>query len=200
MTTPWIIAFAALWALVLMLAFLMLGTLRRLLPLLGLAEDRISESLRSMRRGGLPVGTSIPAFSVEKMHGGTLSEADLNGVTSAVLFLGANCPACERLSRDLSAGYVPDLGANLVVVSDNPDQARQFAGSVSVPVIADPAKSLATIFESDRTPHLFVTDERARVVAIGSPNDWDVVAKLLVRADGGGVTDQEARGMAATAS
>lgn len=192
MSTPWIFVVLALWAVVMTLGFLVLGTLRRLLPVIADAEAVVSDARRATRRGGLTVGTMLPAFSVETVNGGVLTRSELRGEASVVLFLGVNCPACEQLNHDLARGHLPDLDASLVVVSNDPSQAHEFAANTLVPVVADVDRSITAAFESDRTPHAFVLDDELRVVGVGSPNDWVGLRELIREGRRGGVAGEKA--------
>jgi hypothetical protein len=58
-------------------------------------------------------------------------------------------------------------------------------------VLVQEDRSLAHLFESAATPHAFVVDHDARVLASGTPNDWDRLRELVTRAErGGGLTEK----------
>lgn len=182
----WVVAFVTLWALVLLLAFLVLGTLRRLTPIIERAETNLAAAVIGASPGGLEPGTVVPPFSVQQVDGRAFTEADLNGSRSIVLFLSRNCQSCERFIRDLKKERVPELGARLVAVTDEPEQARELAVSAEVSVVVQENRSLARIFETNATPHAFVLDEARRVLTSGTPNDWGGLRQLLARSEGGG--------------
>lgn len=178
MSTPWIAAFAALWLTVFVVAYLVLGMLRRLLPVVTEAEGILADARRRARTGGLDVGARIPDFDVMTVSGERLTRSDLIGSRTMLLFLGPTCPACERFNHDLIEGVVPDLDARLVVVTSDAEQALSLYG-VPLAVVADSERVLAGALQSDRTPHAFVVDPDARVAAVGSPNAWDQLRDLL---------------------
>ena len=101
--------FAALWLTVFVVAYLVLGMLRRMLPVLTEAEGILADARRRARTGGLDVGARIPDFEVMTVSGERLSRSDLIGPRTILLFLGPRCPACERFTQDLAEGVVPDL-------------------------------------------------------------------------------------------
>lgn len=189
MTTPWIIAFVALWALVMVLGVLVLGTLRRLAPVLERADLSRSDAAELVSPGGLPIGATVPEFSVFRADRAPFTEKSLEGSKTIVLFLSSSCQPCERLVADLRDGDVPDLGVALVVVTDDPDHADALDRAADVTVLAQDDRSLAHVFESKATPHAFVVDEARRVVATGTPNDWGGLRQLLARAERGGDRD-----------
>lgn len=182
MTTPWIAVVVALWTFVVMLGLIMLGTLRRIAPILERAEARLAQTPSIM---GLPVGATVPSFAAEDVGGGTFTDADLLGATATVLFLGSSCKACESFVGDLESGRAPDLGVRLVTVVADLEAARALAQSPEVVVVIDEERSLARAFESNIVPQTFVVDEHGRVRASGKPNDWEGVRHLLTIAEGG---------------
>lgn len=185
MSTPWVAAFLALWAIVILLAFIVLGTLRRLVPLLERAEASLATANDTARRSGLSPGTPVPAFSARELGGATFTDADLRGSTTIVFFLGSACAACGRFVDDFRAARVPNLGARLVVVADVLEEAENF-DAAGVTVLLQRNRSLARVFESDRVPHAFVINEDGHVLANGWPNDWERLEALVREAEEGG--------------
>jgi peroxiredoxin len=183
-TGIWIVAFAALWLLVVALGLLVLGTLRRLLPLIERAEGVLSAAESS--REGLRSGEMVPPFTAHEVGGSTITEADLEGRRSIVLFLSPSCRACEGMVGDLKEGTVPDLGASLLAISDDREQARAFEPSHGITVLVQDGRSLADVFLSTVTPHAFVIDEERRVRASAIPSDWDSLRQLTDSATKGG--------------
>lgn len=179
MTGPWIVAFAALWIVVVLLTLVVLGVLRRVIPILAQAEEALSRATEAGRHGGLRAGAQVPPFSVQTLSGATLNETDLRGSPSAVLFLGHTCKACEWLVADLNVGRIPQLGALLVVVSDDARQAQAFRSAGDIAIVAEDGGALARAFESDRTPQAFVVGEDGRIRGSGTPNDWQDLQDLL---------------------
>jgi cytochrome oxidase Cu insertion factor (SCO1/SenC/PrrC family) len=123
-TTPWIITFVALWAIVILLALIVLGTLRRVIPLLESAEESLAAGRASLGPGGLPVGARVPPFTAHSIGGSPFTELDLRDTTTVALFIGTSCPACEQLVDDLENDLAPELNARLVVVSESAESAR----------------------------------------------------------------------------
>lgn len=185
MTTPWIVAFVALWALVVLLGLLVLGALRRLVPLIERSEELVSSAARSLTIGGLAPGGSVPSFTAEDIHGATFADTDFEEAPTIILFLEPACKACELLVRDLQEGQVPDLGARLVVVSSDRAEAERLARSSEVMVIVDGDRSVARAFQSAVSPQTFVVDEHRMVLASGTPNEWDELRRLVMAAKGG---------------
>lgn len=195
MTTPWIAAFVGLSVVVVMLGLLVLGMLRRLAPLIERSEQVLSTAERRVAVGGLPPGTAVPAFVAEQVEGAAFSASDLRGTTTIVLFLDSDCKACEELVADLVHDRVPDIGAPLVVVSDERAEARTLARSTDVVVLVDEDRSLATAFETRVTPQAFVLSD-GRVRASGTPNNWESMSNLLASTTKGGDRETAAAAVA----
>lgn len=178
MTSPWVAAFLALTTLVLTLSLIVLGTLRRLVPLLESSQDVLSQTARRMTIGGLVPGSAVPPFLAVQADGAAFTERDLGGRTTALLFLDTGCEACHELVFDLANGQAPDIGVPLVVVSNDREQALALTHSTEVLVLIDEDRSFAAAFDTRVTPQAFVLRD-ARVHATGTPNSWDGLRELL---------------------
>jgi len=185
MTSAWTIAFLALSLLVLLLAVLVVGTLRRIAVVLERAQAELpAASDRSMTLGISP-GSTIPYFTAEEVGRGAFTSDDLLGSPAVVLFLGTSCAPCRDLIDDLRAGHVPETAARLVVVVDASD-AAELAVSSHVTVLAERDKEVARAFETTATPHGFAVSPDGVVSAVGHPNDWEAVARLAAEFNQGG--------------
>jgi hypothetical protein len=184
-TGLWLAAFVALWVLVTFIGLVVLGTLRRVTPLIEAAEAAAT-SATTASLGGLLVGSRVPAFTAETVDRQVFTEMRLETGRSGVLFLSRSCDACERLADDLARGEVPpDLGVPLIVVSDEATSASEFSRSVDVTVLVDERRVVADAFDVRIVPRAFVVGERRLVLAAGRPNDWDGLRSLISTAEGG---------------
>jgi len=191
----WIAAFVAFASLVLLLGLLVLGTLRRITPLLERTEESL-QTAATASLGGLPVGARVPPFEARDTHGASFTDGDLLGATSLVLFVGPSCRACERLVEDLRAGSVPYLGARLFVVPDSADLAPELDRTTGITVLVDTERTLARAFEMRVVPQAFVVDVHGVVLAAGRPNSWDEVQSLLATEGGDRDSDIAAAALA----
>jgi hypothetical protein len=189
MTDPWIVAFIALWMLVIVIGLLVLGTLRRIVPTLERLESYAPPISADAIPRGLPAGASIPELEAERAGGGQFAISDLRGSLSFVLFLSDECRPCARFVRDLTKDRVPELGARLVVVVESASLAEQVARAQGVTVLIQRERELADVFDSNVTPHAFALDADAVVLASGTPNDWTRLRLLGQAAAKGGESD-----------
>lgn len=189
MTDPWIVAFVALWLLVVVIGLLVLGALRRIVPILERLESYTPPVSVDALPRGLPRGTRIPEFEAERAGGGQFGTSDLRGSPSFVLFLSEECRPCARFIRDLARDRVPELGGKLVVVADNASLAHQFAPAQGLTVLVQRDREIADVFESNVTPHAFALDADAMVLGGGTPNDWTRLRHLGQPAAKGGESE-----------
>lgn len=185
MSTPWIIAFAALWLLVIVLGLVVLGAFRRLEFWFSEAQKALDAATAQLRSDGLQTGEIVGAFSATTIDGARFGRADLLEEPSIVLFISSDCAACELLLSGLERGVLPDSSERFVVVTDNHADAERVT-SASATVVIQQAASVAQAFKSHRTPHVFVLDANGHVVANGSPNTWEDMADLVTASGKGG--------------
>jgi peroxiredoxin len=184
------IALAVTAACVALIGLLVLGFLRQAIPLLESAENAFSTLRSRLAVAGLPAGMRVPTFNAQTIDGEFFADRDLLGTPSVVLFLEESCRGCRRLLASLAANDMPQLPAQIILVGDERDRAtfakaRQ-SGAV---VLIQAGGSISRIFESDRTPHMFVLDEDAIVRASGTPNTWAAIEELVAAAQKGGVQE-----------
>lgn len=191
MTAPWAAAFVALWMLVVVLGFLVVGTLRRLAPILERLESESPPISADAAPRGLPRGTPVPEFEAKQAGGAPFGASGLRGAPSFVLFLSEDCRACARFVRDLGKGRVPELGAQLVVVVDDAPLALELARADGVTVLVQRDRKIADIFESNVSPHAFALDAEGVVLASGTPNDWTRLRRLREPAPKGGGSEPD---------
>jgi len=191
MSGAWIAAFLALWVVVLLLGLLVLGTLRRIAPLLERAESHLAASSGAAGRLGLEPGVPVPKFQVATVEGATVTDADLRGKTSIVLFIRRGCPACAPLIDQLKGGEAAKLGIQLVVAAEEESLAEELASAEAVTAIAQPDRSLANAFQTNATPHAFAVATSGVVAESGFPNSVEQLEVLaaLVR-EGGDVSTE----------
>jgi hypothetical protein len=152
-TTPWIVAFGLLWALVVLVVFVLVGVLRRVTNVLETAESQLTSD-----GSGASVMSRIPDFELYDRNGIGASSLELITEPTIVLFLESACRPCKQLAIDLD-GIGESLDAvPLIVVLDDTDQGRQFPLPASVHALYDRDHVVADLFQSVVTPQAFVVD------------------------------------------
>jgi peroxiredoxin len=180
----WIVAFAALFGTVALLALAFLGTLRRISVVLERAEAQL-RATPGPGPGGLEPGSEIPDFSGITSDGSPFTRSNVLGKPSVMVFLSNNCPACRVLERDLQTDPSVLDGRVIAVVSDLEDAERLAAVVPELEVVVQDERSIASAFSSNATPHAFAIDAGGVVVSSGRPNTVDSLNRLISEAEGG---------------
>jgi peroxiredoxin len=186
---PWIAAFTALCVMVVVLALIVLGTLRGISTVLAQVEEQIRRC--PLQPQGLSSGTPVPNLEAERPDGSKFTTSDLRSAPSVVLFLSSSCRPCHALATELSSNRIELYGARLFVVlndwSDAEDLDLNLDGSVEI--LYQVEGSVSHAFGSNATPHAFAIDAEGRVVSQGTPNSLTRL-KALARSIGeGGVNE-----------
>jgi len=178
---PWIAAFLALWLLVLALALLQLGLLRRIAPVLEAAERQLHGGAVAL--SGLPAGAPLPDFAVETRDGEVVRASSLRGQETIWLLASPGCAPCEALAAELRDAGEPALGVPLVAVADASGAGLRLPPGVVTLFQRDRAAAVA--LQADATPHAVAVDGDGVVVATTTPNTLDDLQALAALLTGG---------------
>ncbi len=189
MTTPWIVAFAVLWLIVLLTLVVVTGVVRRSISVIEELGSAPADLAFGAEYGGIEPGTLEPDFAASDRAGRLLSRDDLGGEAHVVAFLSSACPPCARLANELHrASDVRDLG--LVVVLEDTDAARAIPFPEGVTVLHQHGRAVSEAFESRVTPHAFAVSPDGVVRSVAIPDGVSTLRQLLERArEGGGVRE-----------
>lgn len=186
MTGPWAAAVVLLWLLVVLLAVLVLGLLRRLGPVLERAERALRAGGVPEDLGGLPAGSRVQPFQVLE-RGRRVDFAEAGPADRVVLFVDASCPACTTLTEALGDG--PALaGLPLVVVPGQSTPAEHYAGlaAAGAVVLSQPDGAASAAFGQLAFPWAVALagDVVVGQTVPGSPEDLVRLASELRAASG----------------
>lgn len=176
MTTPWIAAFAALWAISLVTAFLVLGLMRRISNVLEGVEQRLRGQAP---HGGLPIGSAVAYFEARGEDGQIITSEQLMSRGNVYLFLSEGCSPCEELARELQAA--PDLTTQwpLAVVFDTPRDVQVARPSPGNLTLFDSSRSVFRAFDIDATPFAVAVDGTGTVIGNSVPNSIGTLKELV---------------------
>jgi peroxiredoxin len=133
----------------------------------------------------LPVGAPMPEFSVSGSDGATVTNADLVGAPSVVLFFRTTCPDCQREMPYVEAAFKRVSGVRFVAISkeDNSAVAAYWNDNgMTIPYYFDPSGEVSTAFDIHFVPTLYLFDSKGKVVytAIETFNlSTDELTKLI---------------------
>lgn len=186
MSTPWIAAFAGLAALVILLGLLVLGTLRRISPILEKAESKLLLMPSDLAPAGLAPGTPVPDFQAQDLNGSAFRAVDLRGTEGIVLFLDSDCEPCRTLTSEVVADNGGGLDARLTVVVDSRADGLELDRIPGITVLHQVDREVARAFQSSVAPHAFAISAAGTVVETGNPNTLKDLQAIAHRIKGGG--------------
>src|SRR6516162_1547839 len=98
----WLVSYFALWLIVLLLGFLLLGALRALGLLRWRLEQLEATTPSRMGRGGLKPGKKAPDFTLPSIAGHEVSLHDFAGRKVFLVFTQSGCKPCHRIVPELN--------------------------------------------------------------------------------------------------
>lgn len=187
MTGPWIAGFAALSLLVVVLAVVVTGILRRSNATLERLDDYMKLQARTREMSRRALGTAVPEFSSHDIQGRLVSSQELFADRSLVLFLGGSCEPCDDLVEEMMSSEV-DLGPVRLVLAGRLETVTKLVerfGAASVVGFADTdTNELSQAFDNRVIPQAFVVDPPGVLVAADIPNNIRDLERLAGRVEG----------------
>lgn len=182
---PWIIAFAALSFVVLIVGLLVVGIQRRLSTVLEAAEAVVRLSGASFGAAGLPAGSVVPYFEAYDEQGRPISSAVLLAEPAIVVFLASDCEPCHRLVADLATIETRPLGVELIVVLSEGDTGLRIPTLGGLTPVYQRDRGVAAAFDSSASPHAFAIGSERTIVGSATPNSFGQLEQLALRLRGG---------------
>jgi methylamine dehydrogenase accessory protein MauD len=167
MSIFWITGFAILWAVVIFLGFLLLGTLRSLGVLSWRLEQLEATTPRRLGRDGLKPGKKAPDLTLPGANGKAISLHEFAGRKVLLVFTQSGCSPCKAIIPELNR-----LGPGeqvLVINNGDPDATRKWSTEVGArfPVLAQEKFSVSRKYEVYATPFAFLINERGFIASKG---------------------------------
>jgi methylamine dehydrogenase accessory protein MauD len=175
----------ALWLAVLLIGFLLMGTLRAL----GLLQWKVDqlEATRPPRgnRSGLKPGTKAPEFTLSNLEGEELSLTDFAGRRILLVFVQSGCGPCHDIVPELNRLQESGQLQVVVINSAEPDEAREWVQETDAdfPVLIQDRYEVSKKYEVFATPFAFLIDERGTVAAAGIVSSKQYLGFLLDAAE-----------------
>jgi hypothetical protein len=172
-TAPWIATVAALWVVVVILAFAVLGGLRRATTIFESFEASGVEP-----QFGAPVMSAVEPFELFDRDGKLQTWLDFVEGATILLFTSPRCPACTQLVRHLEGvgRYVDDVPLT-VVMNDTPEgRAVEFPPELHVLYQRDAVATKS--FNNRATPQAYVVDGTGIVLDRRVPSSLDDLREM----------------------
>jgi methylamine dehydrogenase accessory protein MauD len=169
-----------LWAAVLALAFLLLGTLRALGLLRWRLEELEATTPTHRGRSGIKPGKKAPDFTLPGVAGAEVALSSFAGRTVLLVFTQAGCGPCRDIMPKLNRLEGRELQI-LVVNRGDMQTTRTWAAEVRArfPVVAEEGLGLARKYEVFATPFAFLIDEKGVVRSKGIVNHEQHIGFVL---------------------
>ena len=179
MITLLLISSAALWLVVLLLAFFLLGALRNLALLGWRLEQLEATTPRRLGRDGLRRGKKAPDFTLPSAAGPDVSLHEYAGRRVLLVFTQAGCSPCHAIVPELNR-----LGGDvqvLVVNNGDPEATREWGDEVKprFPVLIQERFSISKQYEVFATPFAFLVDEWGVIRSKGVVNNKQHIGYVM---------------------
>jgi methylamine dehydrogenase accessory protein MauD len=164
-----LIAILALWAVVLFLGFLLLGTLRGV-ALLRWQVAQLEATMPSrVGRSGLRPGMRAPGFTLSSISSGEVGLEQYSGRKLLLVFMQPGCGPCHAIVPELNR--LQDTGEIQVLVIHNGDTeaVRRWLQQVRphFPLAVQERFNVSKRYEVFATPFAFLIDEQGVIAARG---------------------------------
>jgi methylamine dehydrogenase accessory protein MauD len=195
MNAWWSVPLVALWVIVLLMAFLLLGGLRSLALLRWRLDQFEATNPRRIGRDGLKPGTRAPDFRLPGVSGMEVALSDFAGRRLLLAFTQDGCAPCHTVLPELDRLHRDGFGV-LVVNNGHPDATRRRAtkAGMRVPILIQEKFELSRRYEVYATPFAFLIDERGVIASKGLINNRQHIEFVLSGAVGEGASHHPATG------
>jgi methylamine dehydrogenase accessory protein MauD len=178
--TALIVANAVLWALVIVLAIVVLALVRQV----GVLHERIAPAGALMLSKGLKIGELAPTLSVTDLNDRAvaLGGARSDGLSTLVMFVSPTCPVCKALLPVLTTSRRSEKSwLEILLASDgDPASQRQFVtshGLEAFPYVVSAPLGMA--YQVSRLPFAVLIDEQGVLRARGLINSREHLESLF---------------------
>ena len=181
MSGVWLASYLVLWLVVLVLAFLLAGSLRQL----GLIQLRLGDDPGALITDtGLERGVQAPDFvASDSETGEPVKLSELPPAPRLLVFASPGCLSCRELIPGLNEVRKTRQGEFdfLVVCRGDIEACRGFGrmNRLEAPMVVDTNGQIEKDYMVTLTPFAYVLDHEGRVVIRGVANDWRQLESLL---------------------
>jgi methylamine dehydrogenase accessory protein MauD len=181
MSGVWLASYLVLWLVVLVLAFLLAGSLRQL----GLIQLRLGDDPGALITDtGLERGVQAPEFvAANSETGEPVALSSLPAVPRLLVFASPGCLSCRELIPGLNEVRKTRSGEFdfLVVCRGDIESCRGFGrmNRLEAPMVVDTNGQIEKDYLVTLTPFAYLLDHEGRVVIRGVANDWRQLESLL---------------------
>lgn len=124
---------------------------------------------KDSKMSDIQIGNSLPAFEVIMSDGTTITDKDMKGKVSIVMFFHTSCPDCQQTLPRIQAiydEYAPKgLGFALISREESSSDIDDYwkNNSLNMPYSAQSDRKVYNKFASSRIPRIYISDENGIV-------------------------------------
>lgn len=177
MSTPWLIAVLALWALLLANGLALLAVMRQV--------GVLTLEVRGHASGGSgpPVNAKAPVLAGQDLGSGRqISTRSLARSVTVLAFLSRQCPFCQGLAPALDelAHQSPNVEV-IAIIADGREAATGYVEelSLAVPALCEEDTQAFSLYGVQLTPTIVVLDRAGVIVSKGSAHDRQELDRLV---------------------
>lgn len=126
----------------------------------------------------LQPGDTAPAFALPAVQGGTVALSTLQGKSTLLAFVTAECPYCQKFQKKLEA-FELNGDQQLVFICTGEEGARKISETYSFTysVLIDSAGAISQAYKTPGVPTVYQVDAAGKVVdlVVGWPPAWEFV-------------------------
>ena len=141
-------------------------------------------------RTRLPRGSAAPDFHLPSVDGKDMKLADLEGASSALVFVSFSCPHCKKLMNNLLDQGLPDMGHRLLFIKRGRKDAKEPPADIQeletriaaqFPVLQDTSGAVFDAYQAPGVPTTYMLDAGGKIKASnsGEPKGFELVQKLV---------------------
>lgn len=182
MNAWWITSFVALWFVVMTVAVVVLGFLRRVTAVLERAELAVTSG--QVNLGGARVGMQVGAFDVLDSAGRHVVSNQLLASNAIFILLHSGCEPCRHLVAKLRTLKPSDVP--VIAILDNTTGGHEFELPAYLTKLFDHDGSIGVAFKSGGTPQAFAVEAGGIVLDLIVPTSVADIERLARSLEKGG--------------
>ena len=137
-----------------------------------------TETAANPRSEVLQSGEAAPDFALPAVQGDTVALSALQGKSTLLAFVTAECPYCQKLNKQLEA-FELNADQQLVFICTGEEGARKISETYSFayPVLIDSAGAVSQAYKTPGVPTVYQISSEGKVVdfVVGWPPAWEFV-------------------------
>jgi peroxiredoxin len=172
------VSYVALWGLVLLQGFIILGLTRMVHKLheVGADVDLLPQENERLS------GEEAPDFTAEDVTtGAPVSVRDLRGQLGALLFVSPTCPSCMVTLDELDGLKAKVKNRVIMILGADRDESRRLVDvyNIDIPVISDQQGELVSLFDVGTPPAAVLITRDGHIAQYGHPGGVRDIEHML---------------------